>query len=108
MMNDFEPRNLDGIYYRVERNGKFINRCFSDLNSEEQDKFIDGYNDEQLMRLSEHINSCTVELIKDVMMSISTKQKKQSVKQQAKVLRMLGDAYNVIGDAKEKGKEEGD
>lgn len=29
-------RNLDGCYFRVKRNSKWQNICFSDLNSEEQ------------------------------------------------------------------------
>ena len=32
MMN----RNLDGIYFRVERDGKWQNLCFTDLTEEEQ------------------------------------------------------------------------
>ena len=30
-------RNLDGVYYRVIRDGKCVNRCFSDLSEDEQD-----------------------------------------------------------------------
>ena len=29
-------RNLDGIYFRIERNGKFENVCFSDMTEAEQ------------------------------------------------------------------------
>lgn len=29
-------RNLDGIYFRIERNGKYENLCFSDMTEEEQ------------------------------------------------------------------------
>lgn len=29
-------RNLDGCYFRVKRNGKWQNICFSDLNTEER------------------------------------------------------------------------
>lgn len=29
-------RSLDGSYFRVKRNGKWQNICFSDLNSEER------------------------------------------------------------------------
>lgn len=31
-------RNLDGIYFRVERDGKWQNVCFSDLTEEEREK----------------------------------------------------------------------
>ena len=30
-------RNLDGCYFRIERNGKFENICFSDLTAEERE-----------------------------------------------------------------------
>lgn len=33
-------RNLDGIYFRVERNGKWQNLCFSDLTEDEQRKVL--------------------------------------------------------------------
>ena len=29
-------RNLDGVYFRVERDGKWVNRCFTDLTMEER------------------------------------------------------------------------
>ena len=29
-------RNLDGIYFRIERDGKWQNLCFTDLTEEEQ------------------------------------------------------------------------
>lgn len=35
-------RNLDGIYFRVERNNKWENICFSDLTREEMEKVLDG------------------------------------------------------------------
>ena len=33
-------RELDGIYYRVERDGKWCNLCFTDLTTSEQEKMI--------------------------------------------------------------------
>ena len=30
-------RNLDGVYYRVVRDGNHVSRCFSDLSESEQD-----------------------------------------------------------------------
>lgn len=44
-------RNLDGVYYRVVRDGKFVNRCFSDLTESEQDEIMAEYSAEQLRRL---------------------------------------------------------
>lgn len=48
-------RNLDGVYYRVVRDGKNVNRCFSDLTESEQDEIMAEYNAEQLRRLCRHI-----------------------------------------------------
>lgn len=33
-------RNLDGVYFRVFRNGKWENVCFSDMTTEERDEVI--------------------------------------------------------------------
>lgn len=33
-----EKRNLDGVYFRVKRDGKWDNVCFSDLTKEERDE----------------------------------------------------------------------
>ena len=44
-------RNLDGAYYRVVRDGKCVNRCFSDLSEDEQDVIMEKYDAEQLRRL---------------------------------------------------------
>lgn len=34
-------RRLDGFFFRVERNGKWENICFSDLTEEEQRRIIE-------------------------------------------------------------------
>lgn len=39
-MKQMINRNLDGIYFRVERNGKWQNLCFSDLTEDEQRKVL--------------------------------------------------------------------
>lgn len=36
-------RDLDGVYFRVMRDGQMTNRCFSDLTKEEQDLIMDEY-----------------------------------------------------------------
>lgn len=46
-----EKRNLDGIYFRVERDGKWDNVCFSDLTDEERNKVMDGRTDEWLRQM---------------------------------------------------------
>lgn len=35
-------RNLDGIYFRVKRDGKWDNVCFSDLTDKEMDAVLEG------------------------------------------------------------------
>ena len=35
-------RNLDGIYFRIQRNGKWENACFSDLTQEEMERVMEN------------------------------------------------------------------
>ena len=63
------PRELDGIYYRVERDGKWCNRCFTDLTTDEQEEMIKKYVAEGLKRM--------------VMLL-------------AKILRDIGDTFNIV------------
>lgn len=48
-------RNLDSVYYRVIRDGKYVSRCFTDLTEAEQDEVMAEYNVEQLRRLCHHL-----------------------------------------------------
>jgi hypothetical protein len=63
-------RNLDGFYYRVERNNKFVNRCFTDLNDDEQNEMINRYEKEGLMRM---------------------------IKELAVIIRDIGDQFDIFG-----------
>ena len=63
------PRELDGIYYRVERDGKWCNRCYTDLTTDEQEEMIKKYDAEGLKRM--------------VMLL-------------AKILRDIGDTFNIV------------
>ena len=49
-------RNLDGVYYRVIRDGIHVNRCFSDLSEVGQDMIMAEYNAEQLRRLCRYLS----------------------------------------------------
>ena len=49
-------RNLDGVYDRVVRDGKHVNRGFSDLSEAEQDGIMAEYNAEQLRRLCRYLS----------------------------------------------------
>lgn len=49
-------RNLDGVYYRVIRDGNHVSRCFSDLSESEQDVIMEKYDAEQLRRLCRYLS----------------------------------------------------
>lgn len=44
-------RNLDGYYFRVERNGKWESVCFSDLTAEQMDEVLQDRNEKWLKSL---------------------------------------------------------
>ena len=46
-----KQRNLDGVYFRVKRNGKYDNVCFSDLTSEERNEILSGRENEWLSQM---------------------------------------------------------
>lgn len=48
-------RNLDGVYFRVERDGKWGNACFSDLTEAERDKVLEGRNTDWLKFMCCHL-----------------------------------------------------
>lgn len=41
-----EKRNLDGVYFRVQRDSKWDNVCFSDLTDAEKVEVMSGRNEE--------------------------------------------------------------
>ena len=45
-------RNLDGVYFRVNRDGKWQNICFSDLEEHEIDKVLEGKSMEWVISLA--------------------------------------------------------
>ena len=44
-------RNLDGVYFRIKRDDKWQNICFSDLTEEEMEKVMEGRPEEWLRSL---------------------------------------------------------
>lgn len=64
-------RNLDGVYYRVVRDGNHVSRCFSDLSESEQDVIMEKYDAAQLRRL---------------------------YRRRCISLRQIGDALDLVGD----------
>lgn len=48
-------RNLDGIYFRVQRDGKWQNICFSDLTEDEMDEVLTGKQNMYLCELCKRL-----------------------------------------------------
>ena len=48
-------RDLDGVYFRIERDGKWQPICFSDLTEEERENVCDGRSAEWLKSLAYHL-----------------------------------------------------
>lgn len=46
-----QNRNLDGVYFRIQRNGKWENICFSDLTPEERIEVMKDRGEEWLKSL---------------------------------------------------------
>ncbi len=52
-MNDYPvQRDLDGVYYRQKRDGKWTNVCFTDMTDEEQSAVLEKYDVRQLTRMA--------------------------------------------------------
>jgi len=59
-----KKRDLDGVYFRIKRNEKFDNICFSDLTELEQDDVMKDRSEEWLIALCK-ILSNTIRYIAD-------------------------------------------
>ena len=70
-MEENIKRNLDGIYFRIKRNGEYDNICFSDLTSEEKEYVLENKDVEWLKSMCMHM---------------------------ADVIRELGDDFEIIAD----------
>lgn len=55
-------RNLDGVYFRVQRDGKWQNICFSDLTIEERDKVCQNHSTDWFKSLAYFL----ADVIKDI------------------------------------------
>ena len=55
-------RELDGCFFRVERDGKWQSICFSDLTEEERDYVTNCKNEKWLKSLCNHLANCLREL----------------------------------------------
>lgn len=55
-------REIDGCYFRINRDGKWKNICFTDLTKEERDEVMEGKSAEWLASLCRHL----YEVINDI------------------------------------------
>lgn len=67
-------RNLDGCYFRVERDGKWQSICFSDLTEKEQKQMLEGRSEEWLKSLCLYL---------------------------AHVIKYIGDEFNIVSQEDE-------
>ena len=58
MMEYPRKRELDGVYYLVERNGLQDSACFSDLTLMERDRVLDDLDSEARKRLCLILSDC--------------------------------------------------
>lgn len=86
-------RNLDGIYCRVKRDGKYTNACFSDMCLEEQNKFLDGLDSSGLVRTLEHLNDQLLSVSKDC---LTEAELKAVIRYVAVILKHIGDEYGIV------------
>ena len=88
--------NLDGMYFRVERNGKYTNVCFSDLEQDEMDECLERYGKEQTINVIKHLFDCAIELSEQ---ELSTSETKRLCKTVAAFLHHLGETLGIQGDS---------
>ena len=55
-------RNLDGVYFRVRRDGKYENVCFSDLTRKEQEQMLEDRDVEWLKFMCFHLSDTLKEI----------------------------------------------
>ena len=48
-------RNLDGCYFRVNRNNKYVDVCFSEIKEKEREEILSGRNTNWLKSLCCHL-----------------------------------------------------
>lgn len=55
-------RDLDTVYFRVERDGAYYNVCFSDLSKDERARMLDGRDEKWL----KHLCCILADCLKDI------------------------------------------
>ena len=69
-------RNLDGIYFRVQRDGKWGNACFSDLSQEEMERVMENRDVDWLKSMCIQLGK-TIRRIGDELDIVCEQQRKQ-------------------------------
>ena len=101
-------RNLDGVYFRIKRDEKFENICFSDLTEEEKDEVLDGRSREWIMGLIDRIIVVYEEYTGIDISGFIDKMEEEGLdslpvlkdlaKMFARNLKDLGDTFNIIAE----------
>lgn len=55
-------RELDGVYFRIKRDGKWQSICFSDLTNEEMHKVLENHSIEWLRSMCVHLGETIKEI----------------------------------------------
>lgn len=71
-------RDLDGVYFRVKRDGSWQSICFSDLSDEEMDKVLEGHSVEWLKKTCKILGR-TIRDIGDTMDLVGLKKDEEEV-----------------------------
>lgn len=91
---------LDGVYYRVNRNGKWENRCFSDLTEAEQEKFMSTLSQAGLKRIC-RVLSESLRTVASVALSLEMQQEINKGLEQAQAGKLIS-AEESIAEFKKK------
>ena len=91
-MNYPIERNLDGVFFRVERDGKWVNRCFTDLDSAEQNEVMREYNHAQTLRMLEHLCDAMITMAEK---AFDENETATACRLLARVIRDMGDYLDI-------------
>ena len=90
-----KKRDLDGIYFRVEREGKWENRCFSDLYPFEQEKVLAKYSYDGIATVIKVMGERMADIAEN---ALELHEARQVAIKMAEMLRDIGDRYSIEGE----------
>lgn len=100
-------RNLDGVYFRVQRKDRWCNISFTDLTDEEAERVLDGRSEEWMRSLCDRLEEVLIEIKKvinsqlvdnavnnilDTMCDLSLKDRAFKLKN---IIKNFGDYYDL-------------